>query len=95
MDLAQLHSECKKACKSAYANFKHYVSNPIFDLNDDIIKLHIDEMKMNIGMSLYKWYMMNHTYAEKQFKVVQQVENSYTKVTVDFANKFTTKILKA
>ncbi|WP_296316737.1 hypothetical protein [Winogradskyella sp. UBA3174] len=94
MNLDLLNTQCKKATKSAYDDFKHFIDNPLFELNENIYDIHLNDMKMKAGTKVYKWYLDNHSYSEAQFRIVNQLKNKYIYIAERYAYSYSKKQMK-
>jgi len=94
MNITYLHSICKKARKEAAQSFYLKIMNPLWELDDSIIEIEIQDMKQTIGQSVYKKMLNEFDLTVPQLKVMEQITNSYIDVAVNRGRKFAESLVK-
>lgn len=77
MDVTRLNNACSHAFKKAYENYKHNIDNAIFDIDRDLIELHLQDIQVEAGKDILNWYIGNHNFAPKQYEYIQKVKKHY------------------
>ena len=93
MDITVLHNVCKGVTREAYSDYKHYIINALFEVNDDLIDIELSHMKMTIGRTLNKKYFVDTKYPE-QYKVKEKIVNDYKSTAVKYGKRFAKKFKK-
>lgn len=90
MNLEVLHFKCQTEVKQAYQDYRQYIENAIFNVDDSIIELEMKVMKQKISMKMNTWFY-DYNFTEKQYDYMQHVINYYLNIVnnkaINFANK--------
>lgn len=94
MNLDLLKSECISATKEAFEDYKHFIVNAIFEVNDDLIQLHIDEMKQSAGRKVNGFYIKHADYTPELQSFINGLLKGYMDIAVKkaygFGNRYKT-----
>jgi hypothetical protein len=90
MDVKILHFKCQRVVRSAFEDFKHYIQNSIFDVDDSIIEIELNQMKQTIGIKMNSWFY-DCNYSEKQYEYMKNVINYYQDNEINSALGFVSK----
>jgi hypothetical protein len=90
MDNTLLHNVCKDVTREAYNDYKHYITNALFEVNDDLIDIELRHMKMTIGQKINKKYFIDTKYP-KQYEIKESTVKNYVLIAVKYGNRFAKK----
>ncbi|PWK19549.1 hypothetical protein [Xanthomarina spongicola] len=90
MDLKILHYKCQRVVKSAFEDFKHYIKNAIFEVNDSIVEIELNSMKQTIITKMNNWFA-DSNYSEKQYVYMKHVISYYEDIAIKTALRFAKK----
>jgi hypothetical protein len=91
MDLYLLNHKCQIATRSAYDDFRHYIDNPLFELSGNVVDIHYNDMKQDIGKGVTNWYISTYGYTELQYKAVREVIEKYIVIALKCAYSYVRK----
>ena len=90
MDITILHNVCKDATRKAYSDYKHYIINALFEVNDDLIDIELRHMRTSIGQRINKKYFIDPKYPE-QYKLKEKLVNDYIFTAAKYGKRFAKK----
>ena len=90
MDINLLHNVCKSVTRETYNDYKHYITNALFEVNDDLIEIELRHMKMTIEQKINKKYFVDTKYP-KQYKLKENIVKDYKLTAVKYGKRFAKK----
>jgi hypothetical protein len=90
MDITILHNVCKSVTREAYSDYKHYITNAIFEVTDNIIDVEINHMNSTIEQKINKKYFIDPKYP-KQYRFKENIVKDYKLTAVKYGKRFAKK----
>jgi hypothetical protein len=87
MDLNLLHNVYRGVTREAYNDYKHYITNAIFEVTDNVINVEINHMKATIRQKTNNKYFIDPKYP-KQYEIKEKIVKAYLKSAVKKARLF-------
>lgn len=85
-----LHYKCQNVVRSAFEDYKHYIQNSIFCVDNSIIEIEISTLKQTIHQKTNSWFF-DCDYSQKQYEFMEQILNYYLNIALHkcvlFGNK--------